>query len=91
MTITITVADAVSASGYGSIVVLADGLEHGDSNFKGRSIAVQRGQLTGVTDSHDDLRAALLMLLVAGTLQHRGLLKSPARNKDAAGVAAHEF
>ncbi|WP_426304229.1 hypothetical protein ACN9MJ_14790 [Acidovorax facilis] len=71
MSITITIASTVSANAFESVVVLAGRLERGDANFKDRAIAGRRGPLTSVIDATDDLRAALLRLLVDGTLNHR--------------------
>jgi len=70
MSSTITVANSISDGDYARVEILARHLQSttGDANFNGRAIWVQRGLVTGVTDTSDDLRAALLMLLVDGVL-----------------------
>lgn len=68
MSITITLAQTVSAAGYAEVESLAQELYAHDSNFKDRAMKVQRGSATVVTDSQDALRAALLQLMVEGVL-----------------------
>lgn len=68
MSISITIANSVSASDYARIEQLAQVLREQDGNFRGRSVTVQRGPATVVSDSQDTLRGALLQLLVEGVL-----------------------
>lgn len=68
MSITITVASSVSAADYARIEQLAEVLREKDGNFRGRSVTVERGPATAITDTQDKLRGALLQLLVEGVL-----------------------
>jgi hypothetical protein len=68
---TITVAHTVSADDFEQVELLARHLQGSDYNFSGRAIWVLRGSHTAVTDTDDELRAALLRLMVEGLLNRR--------------------
>ncbi|MCE1193445.1 MAG: hypothetical protein LWW96_14955 [Acidovorax sp.] len=68
MSITITVATTVSAADYARIEQLAEVLREKDGNFKGRTVTVEWGAATVITDTQDKLRGALLQLLVESVL-----------------------
>ena len=69
MSITITIANTVSHAGFTRVDELAHQLEARDGNFQGRTITMQRGTATAVTDPDDGLRAALLQLMVDSVLE----------------------
>lgn len=75
MGITITVSHTASDQDFEKVEALARHLQSSDYNFSGRAISVERGFVTEVKDTQDELRGALLWLMVDGVLNHR----TPAR------------
>lgn len=69
MSITITLSSTVSEAGLARVEELAHQLQARDGNFQGRTISMQRGTATAVTDTDDRLRAALLQLMVDSVLE----------------------
>lgn len=84
MSITITLSNTVSEAGFARVEELAQQLEARDGNFQGRTISMQRGAATAVTDTDDRLRAALLQLMVDSVLEQPAPL-SPQRSLAATG------
>ena len=73
MSITITVAETVDDAAFARISSLAHRLQEVDINFEGVPLLVRRGPLSAVsldiTDSDDEMRERLLMLLLADVLK----------------------
>lgn len=73
MSITITVAENVPNEAFERIVSLAVRLQETDITFRGVPLDVRRGKLTAVSlqvsDSDDEMRERLLMLIVSDVLK----------------------
>lgn len=73
MSITITVAETVPDDAFERIISLSNSLQQTDLNFRGVPLEVRRGPLTAVSlhvsDSDDEMRERLLLLLVANVLK----------------------
>jgi hypothetical protein len=73
MSITITVAETVPDDAFQRIVKLSLSLQRTDRNFRDVPLDVRRGPLTAVSlqvsDSDDEMRERLLLLLVADVLK----------------------
>lgn len=73
MSITITVAETVDDAAFARIDPLAHRLKEVDVNFAGVPLEVRRGPITAVSlevsDSDDQMRERLLMLLLADVLK----------------------
>lgn len=73
MAITITVAETVDDAAFSRIDSLAHRLKEVDCNFAGVPLEVRRGPITAVSlqisDSDDQMRERLLMLLLADVLK----------------------
>lgn len=73
MSITITVAETVDDAAFARIGSLAHRLQEVDTNFEGVPLEVRRGPMTAVSleisDSEDQMRERLLMLLLADVLK----------------------
>lgn len=69
MGITVILPRSVSEQEFEHVVDLVRRLQTSDPNFTGRTMRVRRGFVIAVEDTDDDLRGALLRLMVEGLLR----------------------
>ncbi|HTH09885.1 MAG TPA: hypothetical protein VMA55_09975 [Acidovorax sp.] len=69
MAITVTLARSVSLAAYRRVEDFIEQLSQQNGDFKGRVILLARGSTTSVSDEQDNLRGALLQIMVDSVLE----------------------